>query len=63
MAAFHGLSDSSRTSQQENKGIRLMLLVGFGHALRLGFFFGLLGWLGFVLFAGWLVGGFLLVFF
>lgn len=43
VAAFHGLSDSSRTSQPENRGIRLPLVVGFGYALCLGFLFGLVG--------------------
>lgn len=44
VAAFHSLSNSGRTSQQENRGIRPPLVVGFGYALCLGFLFGLVGW-------------------
>lgn len=49
MAAFYSLSDSGRTYQPENRGIRLPLVVGFGYALCLGFLFGLVGWVLFCL--------------
>lgn len=38
VAAFHGLSDSSRRSQEENRGIRLLLVMGLGMPCVLGVF-------------------------
>lgn len=44
LGAFHGLSDSSRRSQEENRGIRPLLVVGLGMPCVLGVLFGLICW-------------------
>lgn len=54
VAALHSSSDSGRMSHQENRGTGLLLVVGFGHALCLDFFF-LFSWLNFCL--DWFVLG------
>lgn len=48
VAALHSLFDSGRMSSQENRGIRLLLVVGFGHALCLDFLIWF-SWLNFCL--------------